>query len=178
METALFWIALGIISFWTLKTFYFSFSKDKFERLRKTALGINLSLFILLLLPWLPPELGGKSGIGLVIQGNILAILFLLLIVGSTASFLNKELKILKYGMIGPILNIFILFILMYQLRSNTFVLTLYDIVPILAAFLLLINCVVVLLLWQQVNLKTKKRKWKNLLGVCRYFVFRYFSPR
>src|SRR3990167_10879612 len=84
METVFFWIAWGIISFWALKTFYFSFSKEKIERLRKAALGFHLAIFVLIFLPWLPPALGGVSGLTLAFTGNMLATLFLVLIILST----------------------------------------------------------------------------------------------
>ena len=43
----------------------------------------------------------------------------------------------------------------MIQSRPGTFVLTLYDIPPIIAALSLLVGDVVVLLLWQQLELKS-----------------------
>ena len=49
METLFFWIAWGIISVWALRTFYFSFSKEKLERLRKTSVGLTASVLVLTL---------------------------------------------------------------------------------------------------------------------------------
>lgn len=158
MGTALFWVAWGLISFWALKTFYYSFSKEKIERLRKAALGLNLAVSILALLPWLPPALGGKSGLTLASQGNILAASFLILLITSVLLFLTKVPSKLKIAAGAMIANTFVLFILMYQLRPGTFTLTLFDIAPIIAVMLLLVGDLVVLLLWQQLQLQLKKR--------------------
>ena len=160
MQTFFYWIVWGLVSFWTLKTFYYSFSKEKLKRLRKAALGINFAVFILSLLPWLPPELGGISGFTLVLQGNMLSVLFIILLLTSTALFLTKDSSFLKTAAIGTIVNTFILFILMYQLRPGTFILTLYDIAPIMAVLFLLVCDVIALLLWQQLQLK--ERIWKK----------------
>ncbi len=159
METAFFWIAWGIISFWALKTFYYSFSKEKLERLRKAGLGINVAVLILTFLPWLPPELGGKTGLNLALEGNILSALFVILLLTSSALLLMRDSSLLKTAAIGTIVNTFILFILMYQLRPRTFVLTWYDVAPIVAILLLLVCDVIVLLLWQQLQLKEKRRQ-------------------
>lgn len=163
METALFWIAWGAISFWVLRTFYFSFSKEKIERLRKAALGFHLAVFILIFLPWLPPTLGGLSGLAFALSGNMLAVLFLLLIALSAIFFLIRDTTLMKVALGITIFNTLALFILMYSLRPTTFTLTFYDIAPILAVLLLLVCDVTVLLLWQQLQLKDKKLKRKTL---------------
>ena|SRR3989344_233136 len=98
METAFFWIAWGAISFWVLKTFYFSFDKNKLQKLRLTAFGIDLSVLILFFLPWLPFSLGGQSGWELIIQGNIFVIVLGILITCSLLTFLTKEKEFLKTG--------------------------------------------------------------------------------
>ncbi len=159
METAFFWIAWGLISFWALKTFYYSFSKEKIDSLRKAAFGINLSVLVLSFLPWLPLALGGKSGLELALQGNILAILFFILLSISIILFLGKVPSNLKIAAGATIINTFVLFVLMYQLRPETFILTLYDIAPIIAALLLLVGDVAVLFLWQQLQLKEKRKR-------------------
>lgn len=157
METVLFWIAWGLISFWVLRTFYYSFSKEKLDRLRKSALGINLAVLVLAFLPWLPPELGGKTGSALALEGNFLAILFVILLLSSIVLFLNKKTVQLKLGLAATIINTFLLFILMLQLRPGTFNLTWYDIAPIIAVLSLLVCDVIVLLLLQQLQLKKRK---------------------
>lgn len=166
METALFWIFWGIISFWTLKTFYYSSSKQQLERLRKTALGIQLGVLMLTLLPWLPaspaggpPTLGEKSGLILALEGNVLAVLFLIVLVTSTILFLTKTSLHLKIASGMTMINTLVLFVLMTQLRPDTFTLSLFDIAPIIAMFMLLVENVVVLLLWQQLQLLEKKSK-------------------
>lgn len=162
METALFWVVWGLISFWALKTFYYSFSKDKLDRLRKSALFINLSVLILAFLPWLPPSLGGKSGIFLAWEGNGLSILFIFLIIVPVIIFHIKNERYYKVGASAAIANTVVLFVLMYRLRPGTFTLSLFDIAPIVAFMNLLAGNVVVLLLWQQLQLKQHKKRQKN----------------
>ena len=159
METVLFWIVWGLISFWALKTFYYSFSKERLDRLRKAALGINLAVLILTFLPWLPLALGRESGLTLALQGNILAVLFFILLIASVLLFLTKVPSNLKIAAGATITNTFVLFVLMYQLRPGTFTLTLYDIAPIIAFMFFLVGDVAVLLLWQQLQLKERKGK-------------------
>ena len=166
METALFWIAWGLISFWALKTFYYSFSKEKIERLRKAALGINLAVFILALLPWLPLTLGGKSGLTLALQGNFLAVLFFILLTISVLLFLTKVPSNLKIAAGATTTNTFVLFVLMYQLRPNTFILSVFDIAPIIAVMFLLVGDLVVMLLWQQLQLKLKKSNRNGSIAI------------
>src|SRR3989344_7370812 len=158
METALFWILWGIISYWVLKTFYYSFSKEKLERLRKSALGINLAVLILTFLPWVPSSLGGSSCVTLALQGNVLSVLFVILLLASILLSSVKDASLLKLASIVTIANTILLFILMYQLRPGTYTVTNYDIAPITAVLLLLVACVAGLLLWQQLNLKRRKK--------------------
>lgn len=168
METVFFWVAWGIISFWALKTFYYSFSKEKLDGLRKAALGIHLAVFILTFLPWLPaspaggpPTLGGKSGFALALEGNVLALLFVAFLITSIVLFLTKDALLLKLAAGATVANTFLLFVTMYTLRPETFILTFYDIAPIIAIMLLLVSDLVVLLLWQQLQLKERKGKRK-----------------
>lgn len=166
METAVFWIAWGVISFWALKTFYYSFSVRKLENLRKAALGINLSVFILSFLPWLPPALDNKTGIMLAFEGNIFAVLFLFFLILSVVLFLSKTSSYLKIASIATSANTFILFTLMTQVRPGTFTLSLHDIAPIIAVLLLLVGDMVVLLLWEQLQLKQKKKMQKGFVPI------------
>src|SRR3989338_4141972 len=89
METLFVWIAWGIISVWALRTFCFSFSKEKLERLRKTSVGLTALVLVLTLLPWLPPFLGGANAVSLALDGNTLAILLFSLLHRSNCSCFN-----------------------------------------------------------------------------------------
>lgn len=162
MSTTFFWVAWAVISYWAVKTFYYSFSKDKFDRLRKSAIFINLSVFILAFLPWIPPALGGKSGIMLAWEGNIFAVLYILLIIVSIVLFFSKTPSNYKIASAATIANTFVLFFLMRQLRPGTYTVTRFDIAPIIAVLVLLVGDVVVLLLWQQLQLKSTKKKRKS----------------
>lgn len=157
MKSAFCWFAWGIISFWALKTFYFSFSREKLERLRKAMFGINLAVLVLTFLPWLPATLSGKSALALALEGNVLTLLFIILLLAPIASLLIRKTAAVKLAAITTIVNTILLFILMFQLRPGTFVLTFFDMAPIVAFLFLLIDDVVVLLLWQQLQLKEKK---------------------
>ena len=157
METVMFWILWGLISFWALKTFYVSFSKEKRELLRKANLGFSLGLLVLSFLPWVPPTLRGLNGIRLAFEGNFLALLFFILLLNSLVLFFQKEVLFLKIGAVLTILSTIVLFILMFVLRPSTYTLTPYDIAPIVAILLLLCQNVAVLLLWQQLDLRKKE---------------------
>lgn len=162
METILFWIAWALISSWALKSFYYSFSEHKINRLRTSALGINLAVLTLTFLPWLPRSLGGGSGFSFLLQGNIFAMLFFILLITSISLFLTKTSSNLKIAASATIANTVVLFAFIYQLRPDTFILTLFDIVPIIAFFAILVGDLVVLLLWQQLQLKERKSKRKS----------------
>ena len=158
METILFWIAWGLISFWALKTFYFSYDKERLDKLRKIAFGINLSVIILFFLSWLPPAQGGYTGWELIQQGNLLVILLFGLIASSTLIFLAGDKSLLKVGSIIHITSSIVFIVAMVSLMPKTFSLTLNSIAPIIAGLLLLIGNVIVLLFWQQLQLKDKRR--------------------
>lgn len=162
METVFFWVIWFLISFWVLKTFYFSYDKDKLQKLRKTDFGINFSVLILFFLPWLPISLGEKTGLQLILEGNIFVILLGILIIFSMLTFLTNDKVFIKAGLVSHI-TVSVLFILtMVSLMPGSFVLTLASIAPIIASLLLLIGNVIVLLLWQQLQLKEKNRKKKR----------------
>lgn len=159
METAFFWIAWGVISFWVLKTFYFSYHKDKLRKLRFASSGINLSVLVLFLLPWLGVSQQGFSGLELIFQGNMFVIFLGILIAGSTLAFLTTNKFVLKVGAIFHVISSVLFIFTMIRLMPGTFVLTLQSIAPIIASLLLLVGNVVVLLLWQQIQLLEKKRR-------------------
>ena len=159
METAFFWIIWGLISLWVLKTFYFSYDQVKLHQLRQTAFGLNLAVLTLTFLPWLPPTLGGDSGLGLALRGNILAGLFFGLLIISLLLFLTKVSSNLKIAALATMINSFVLFTLMIQLQPRTFALSFYDMAPIVTVLCLLANDVIVLLLWQQLQLAGKRKR-------------------
>lgn len=158
METAFFWITWGIISLWVLKTFYFSHNKEKLTKLRQTGFAIDLSIIVLFFLPWLPLSRGGFSGWELIFQGNLLVVTLFILIAASAFLFLTIDTKFLKVGAVLHIIASMLFIITMISLMPRTFTLTLNSVVPIIASLLLLIGNVVVLLLWQQLQLKTRIR--------------------
>jgi len=156
MEAVIFWIGWGLISFWALKSFYYSFSKEKLEHLRKANIGFTIALFILYFLPWVPLSLAGGSGFGLARGGNLLAILFFILLFITLILFLRKKYIYLKIASVLTFLSTLDLFVLMLIVRPGTFTLTLYDIAPIIAFLVLLCQIGAVLLLWQQMQLAPK----------------------
>lgn len=156
METAFFWIIWGIVSIWALKTFYFSFSREKLEGLRKTSIGLTISVLILTLLPWVPPDLGGLSAVGLALGANFLSIVLFILLTISLIFLFQKEYLFLKIAAVLTVLETLVVFILMASLRPGSFSLSLYDIAPIVAVLILLVLNVVMFLLWQQMQLSKK----------------------
>ena len=101
--------------------------------------------------------MGGLSGLGLALGGNFLAILFFVFLLNSLVLFFRKEALFLKIGAVLTFLSTISLFILMLVLRPGTFILSPYDIAPIVAILLLLCQNVTVLLFWQQLNLQKKE---------------------
>lgn len=140
MATVLFWLVWGIISFWALRAFYYAFSKKKLEHLRKSALCLNLAAFVLTFIPTRQPTF------------------FSLLLFVSLVLFVFRDALLLKIGSALTILATILLFVSMVSLKPGSFSLTRLDIAPILTALLLLVNTVAVLLLWQQLDLRKKKR--------------------
>ena len=158
MEAIFFWIAWGIISIWTLRTFYYSFSKEKLEKLRKTSIGLTTSVLVLTLLPWLPLDLGGSSAVVLALEGIGAASILLVLLIVSLILFFQKEYVFLKTASVLSVIATLDLFALMVIIRPATFTLSLYDIAPIVAVLILLILDVVVLLLWKQMQFNKKDK--------------------
>lgn len=158
MEAAFFWIVWGIISFWALKTFYFSYNKDKLQKLRLTASGIDLSVLILFFLPWLPPSQGKTTGWELIQEGNVTVVLLGILVIFSSFVFLTKDTTLLKAGSVIHIVLSILFVIVMIYLMPGIIIFLLDSIAPIIASLLLLAGNVVVLLLWQQLQLKGKRQ--------------------
>lgn len=158
METAFFWTVFGFVSFWALKTFYFSYDKDKLLGLRKTIIGINLLVIVLFFLPWLPILSGGQTGWELISQGNIFVMLIGIFIVSSLLLFLTKNVLLLKAGAVLHMITSVLFILTMIRLMPGTFILTFWSVAPIIASLLLLVGNVVALLLWQQLQLKFNKK--------------------
>lgn len=161
-EQIFFWVTWALISTWVLKNFYFTYDLKKLDKLRKTAFGIDLSVLVLFFLPWLQLKVSGVSGWELILNGNFLVFTLFILILTSAILFLTKDHNFLK---IGASLHIFasVLFIVtMVRLMPETFILTINSIAPIIASLLLFVGNVIVLLLWQQLQLKTKTNRRKK----------------
>lgn len=161
METALFWTIWGLVSYWVLKTFYFSYDKDKLRKLRLTASGIDLSVLILFFLPWLPPTQGKTTGWELIQKGNMSVFLLGILIIGPALAFLTKDKSLLKVGAVSHMSASVLFIYTMMSLMPGTFTLTFQSVAPIIASLILLVGNVVVLLLWQQIDLRERKKRHK-----------------
>lgn len=161
METAVFWIAWFLSCFWILKTYYFSYDKDKLVKLRLTSFSIDFSVLILFFLPWLSVSRGGLTGIELILRGDIFVIFLGILISCSLVAFMTKDTTVLKIGAMSHCIESVLFIATMIHLSPDTTRLTLQSLTPIFASLLLLIGNIVVLLLWQQVDLKVKKYKRK-----------------
>ena len=152
METVFFWIAFPLISFWALKTFYFSRDPLKLNNLRKTAFWIDYIVLVLFFLPWLPQAQGRTTGWELIRQGNTAVLALGVLIAGSMLTFFTKNKVLLRAGSIAHIASSILFIAVMIHLMPGTVVLDLGSIAAIIASLLLLSGNVVVLLLWQQLD--------------------------
>lgn len=162
METILFWVIWGVVSYWALKNFYFSYNKRKVDTLRKASLGLDLSVLFLFLFIWQPAASGGKSGLYLLLAGNTRVVLLFTLIVLSTMLFITGNKLLLKLAVLLQISASIFIFVTMISLMPGTFVLRFSYVSPIIAALLLLTGDVSSLLLWQQLDLKERKIKRKG----------------
>lgn len=155
--TAFFWIAFGIISSLVLRYFYFSKNTTLARRLRLTAGILLIGVFVLLFFPWLPEAHGGPTGWGIILQGDApMVILAGLLIFTLAALFISHKPLLSKIGILTNITASIFLFGLMIYTFPNTVSLEFRDTAPIFAILILLINNVVLLLLWHQLQ-KNKK---------------------
>lgn len=154
METTFFWIVWIIIASWLLRTFYFSYKKDKVERLWLVSLGINFLVFLLFFLPWTPGV--GKSGWQLFSEGNLFVTIILLVLALTEILLITKQENLIKLAALTHITNSVIFLYAMTQIFPGTFTLETKNTVPIIASFLLLAGNVTILLLYQQLELKRK----------------------
>lgn len=161
-EPIFFWVTWALISSWVLKNFYFTFDDKKIDKLRKTVFGIDLSVLVLFFLPWLDMNSRGISGWELIMNGNFLVFVLFILIMASAVIFLTKEHELLKIGASSHVIASVLFIVTMVRLMPETFILTINSIAPIIASLLLLVGNVIVLLLWQQLQLKEKAGKRKR----------------
>lgn len=154
---ALFWIVWFVVCSWVVKNFYYTYRKKYVQNLKYLALLLNLLVLAVFLFPWLPQSRGGLSGWQLLISGEPRVILFFLFLFVSLTLFLAKSQKLLKVGAIINIINSVFIIILFMGLLPGETRLTFRESGPIAAAIILLVNNVVVLLLWHQLQLKSRK---------------------
>ncbi|MEK7618602.1 MAG: hypothetical protein AAB410_05660 [Patescibacteria group bacterium] len=154
MRTIFFWTAWFLISFWVLKTFYFSASQEKIKRLRFAAVGIDILVLILFFLPWLTAT--GQSGWELIAAKESLVILVFGMVLLSAVLVLFPSPSANKIGAVLQSGSAALFIAMMIKLMPGTVTLTLRYVAPILVSLLLLINIIIVLLLWQQLQLRDK----------------------
>lgn len=152
MQTVSFWIFFPLISFWSLKTFYFSRNVTKLTQLRKAAFWANYVVLILFLFPWLPLAQGRTTGWELIQRGNQTVSFLGILIVSSSLAFLTRNRTFLKTGVVTHIISSILFIAAMINLMPGTVILDFGSVAPIIASLLLLSGNVAVLLLWQQLG--------------------------
>lgn len=154
MQTAFFWIVWGIASSWLLSHFYFTYNKEALERFRYLTVGINLSIFGLLFLPWLSFRASGLTGWQLIVQGNIFLGWLAFFLIVSTLFLLSNAARFMKLAVVLQIISSVWIFVAMKKLVPGTVTLDFKDTAPIFATLLLLTSNVTGLMMWQQIDLK------------------------
>ncbi|MBI1918978.1 hypothetical protein HYS29_00100 [Candidatus Microgenomates bacterium] len=162
METTFFWIVWIIIASWLLRTFYFSYKKNKAEQLWLVSLGINFLVFLLFFLPWMPKELGGKTGWELFSSGNLFVTIMLLLLALTEALLITKQDNLIKLATLTHVSNSVVFIFGMTRILPGTFTLQASGLAAIIAALLLLVGNVTMLFLHQQLELKRKTARRKK----------------
>lgn len=155
-ETAIFWFVFAVISSWILRRFYFPKYIELQEHLRVVASMIEMATIGLFFFPWLPTMQGGFSGWQMILRGNIGMISLFVLLLVSIALFLTKSYNLFKIGAVLHVAATILIFAVMIQALPGTIQLVFRDIAPIIAAFLLVVNTLVVLLLWNQLQKRDK----------------------
>lgn len=151
-EVAIFWFAFVIVSIWILRRFYFSKNTALSDRLRLVAFVVEAATIGLFLFPWLPKTQGGFSGLSLVLHGNAGATALLTLLCISLGLFLTRNSRLLTIGAVSHIVATVLIFAVMNQMLPGTVRLGLRDVAPVIVALFLLVNTVIVLLLWHQLQ--------------------------
>lgn len=157
-KTAIFWFAFSLISSWVLRRYYFTKDRVLRERLRVTAFIIEATTVGLFFFPWLPEAQGGFSGWQMIVRGNVGTITLFCLVSVSMILFFTKNPKLLKTGAVLHITAAVLIFAVMMQALPGTVQLGLRDIAPIIAALLLLVNTLIVLLLWHQLQRRDTRK--------------------
>lgn len=127
-------------------------------KLRVVAGILQTAVFVLLFFPWIPGAHGGLSGWGVVLQGDAtMTILAILLLFTFITLFVSGKSKLSKMGVISHAIATVVFFGFMMYTFPNTITMEFRDTAPIFAALILLINNVVLLLLWHELDKKTHK---------------------
>ena len=150
-KTLFFWIPWFLISFFVLRTFYANYKATYVRALRLTALGINVLVLALFFFPWLPES--GTTGWQILTEWNLGVIGMFILLLAAASTFLASRPIVIKTGAVLQIIAGISFIAVMAGLLPGTTTLTLLYIAPIIASLLLLVNIVVVLLLWHQLQL-------------------------
>lgn len=152
-----FWLSFGLISSLVLRYFYFSKNATLLRRLRLAAAVFIIAVFALLFFPWLPEGRGGPTGWGAIFQGNApMVILAGLLGFTLVTLFMPGRPLLSKIGVIAHLAAIIFLFGLMIYTYPVTVSLKFRDTAPIFAFLIMLINNVVLLALWHQLQINKK----------------------
>lgn len=162
MQTAIFWIAWGIISLWALRTFYYSFSAKKLKQLRNATVGFDIVVLCSFLFNFRPVSLGAQTGFELLLSGDWYIILLFVLLTLAVIFLLTKDRKQNKTGALLHIISSVYLFFVLAHLWPGTVTLSFVDSALPVDVLLLLTGNVSALLFWQQLQLLEKGKKWKK----------------
>lgn len=157
METFLFWILWFLISLIILKTFYTRHKAAYVLALRRAVIGIDILALFLFFFPWIPGT--EITGWNIAMDKNLLVAIILVLLAGSFFLLLASRPLFLKIGAIFQSTAGVLFIIAMIQVFPGTVTISLRHVAPIIASMLLLINIVIVLVLWQQLQIQEKSHK-------------------
>ena len=154
MKTLLFWIPWSVLSFIILGTFYAKYKTAYVRALKIGAFGVNVLVLFLFFFPWIPES--GATGLGLLRGGNYWAWIIFGLLCSASVLYCVPRTSLLKTGALMQCLGAVLMIVAMTQLVPGTVTLSFRFIAPIVASLLLLINSVIALVLWHQLQLKDK----------------------
>lgn len=157
METFFFWILWFLVSFVILKKFYIQYKAAYVLALRRAAIGIDILALFLFFFPWIP---GAEiTGWNIAADKNLWVAIVLVFLAGSIFLLLASRPIFLKIGAIFQSTAGVLFIIAMTQVFPGTIKISLKHVAPVIIALLLLINIVIVLVLWQQIQIQEKTRK-------------------